>query len=328
MRILILGGTSFIGRAITRALLGLGHEVALYHRGRTEPSELARATHMHGDRSELFDRREEIARFGPDAVVDTYALTLRDARIAVSALPVDVPAVVLSSQDVYEAFEGFLTGRATAPLPIRENAPLRRRRYLYRDDPPPGVPADYEKIDVETVWSERRATILRLPMVYGPGDPQCREGFVLRRIAAGRRTIPVGAGNLLWSRAHVEDIAAAVVSALGNPAASGAIINIAESATVSVRRWIEQIAFAAGAELELVRVSEETLPADLMLTGTHAQHVLADTHLAEGLLHWTSDPADERVADSVRWHLRHQSYQPWGDADTAADERALRHRVS
>ncbi|WP_308796357.1 NAD-dependent epimerase/dehydratase family protein [Agromyces silvae] len=324
MRILILGGTSFIGRAIARALLGRGDVVALYHRGRTEPPELARAIHIHGDRADLPAHRPEIRRFRPDAVVDTYALTREDAAIAASVVPDGIPAIVLSSQDVYAAFDGFVSGEACAAVPLREDAPLRERRHLYRDDPPPGVPARYEKIDVEEGWSIRGATVLRLPMVYGPGDPQCREGFVLRRILAGRRAIPVGAGNLLWSRAHVEDVAAAVVAALGQPAARGTTINLAEPTTVSIRQWMQQIASAAEAQIDLVRVAEDALPPDLMLTKAHPQHVLVDTRLAEARLSWAPEPVEARVADSVRWHLEHRTPAPWTAADAAADDRALR----
>lgn len=327
MRILVLGGTTFIGRAISRALLAHGHELALAHRGRTEPAELARAIHIHTDRADLPRHRDAIARFGPDAVVDSYALTRRDAELATRAVAVGIPAVVLSSQDVYEAFDGFVTGEVRAPVPVREDAQLRSRRYLYRHAPPPGVPAEYEKIDVETVWSERGALILRLPMVYGPGDPQCREGFVLRRIAAGRRVIPVGAGNLLWSRVHVEDVGAAVVAAFGLPSVPSTIMNLGEPSTGSIRQWMEQIASAAGAAIEFARVTEAALPPDLMLTKAHPQHVLADVRLAEKRLGWAPVAARMRVADSVRWHLRHRTASAWTEADAAADERALLGRL-
>lgn len=328
MRILILGGTSFIGRAVTRRLLHDGDELLIFHRGRTEPAELGAAQHLHADRSALLEHREALARWRPDAVVDTYALTRRDAESAVAAVPASIPAVVLSSQDVYEAFSGFMSGSSVAAVPLREDAALRTRRFLYRGDPPPGVPADYEKIDVEAVWSARGAAILRLPMVYGPGDRQCREGFMLRRIAAGRRSMPFGTGNLLWSRAHVDDVAAAVAIALRTPAAQGSVINIADPSTASMELWSRQIADSAQSEIEFVRVPDRLLPSDLLLTGAHAQHVLADTRTAAEQLRWSPAQVEERIADSVRWHLEHRSFVPWTAEDTAADERAMSARFT
>ncbi|MDP3950469.1 NAD-dependent epimerase/dehydratase family protein [Microbacterium sp.] len=324
MRILVLGGTSFIGRAISQTLIDRGHTVAICHRGRTEPPELRQAQHIHTDRTHLGAVRDQLAAFSPNGIVDTYALTRRDAEIAVANLPLDVPAVVLSSQDVYEAFDGFLTSQHVASLPLREDAAIRTRRYLYRDTPPTGVPADYEKIDVEAVWSARGACILRLPMVYGAGDLQCREGFVLRRLVAGRHEIPVGAGNLLWSRMHVDDVAAATAAAAEDATMQGTVMNIAEPTTPSIGQWMLQIASAMNIEIELVDVPEDVLPPDLMLTKGHRQHILADARLAESRLLLHRSNTEARVSQSVTWHLQHQTWAPWTDDDAATDDRALR----
>ncbi|MGJ3509643.1 NAD-dependent epimerase/dehydratase family protein [Enemella sp. A6] len=328
MRILVLGGTSFIGHAISRTLIDHGHTVAICHRGRTEPSDLDRTHHIHTDRSNLGAVRRELASFCPEALIDTYALTRRDAEVAVANLPADIPAVVLSSLDVYEAFDGFLAGRAVAPLPLREDSALRSRRYLYRGESQPGVSDDYEKIDVEAVWSERGACILRLPMVYGPRDPQCREGFLLRRLASGRREIPIGAGNLLWSRAHVDDVAEVVTRAIENPATQGTIMNIAESVTPSIEQWMSQIAAAMSLEVDLVAVAEDAVPPDLVLTRTHKQHVVADTRLAEKLLFRGGPDLRERVSQSVAWHLQHKTWVPWTEEDAVADDFALQQRLA
>lgn len=324
MRILVLGGTSFIGRALSRTLIDRGHTVAVCHRGLTEPPELRAAYHIHADRENLGAVRDQLAGFSPDALIDTYALTRRDAQLAVDNLPPDVPAVVLSSQDVYEAFDGFLTGRPVASLPLREGSALRTRRYLYRESPPTGVPAEYEKIDVEAIWSARGACILRLPMVYGAGDPQVREGFVVRRLMSGRRVIPVGAGNLLWSRGYVDDIAVVAALAVEDTSTQGAVMNIAEPTTPSIEQWMLQIASAMNAEIELVRVPEEVLPSDLMLTKAHKQHVLADTRLAESRLLRHRFSLEARVSQSVAWHLQHHTWVPWTSDDAETDDGALR----
>lgn len=323
MRVLIFGGTAFIGRAVARRLMRGGHQVALCHRGRTEPPELAAATHLHADRTDTASVRSAIARFAPDVVLDAYALTAHDVETVLPAVPDGTPAVVLSSQDVYAAFAGFLAGKAVAAVPVREGDALRRRRYIHRDEPPPNVPATYEKLDVEEAWHERGATILRLPMVYGPHDSQCRENFVLRRIAAGRTRIPIGAGTLLWSRVHVEDLAEAIVTALRTPAAAGETLNIAEPNTPSMELWMLQIAEAAGVDVELVKVRDDLLPPDLLLTRAHPQHILVDASRAAALLGWSPRPPADRIADSVRWHLKHRTYASWTDADSEADDKAL-----
>ena len=80
-------------------------------------------------------------------------------------------------------------------MPIDESSPVRSERYPYRGKIP-GLEG-YEKLDVEEVYLPCGATICRLPMVYGEYDYQRREEFILRRVRAGRKQIPVGAANWL-----------------------------------------------------------------------------------------------------------------------------------
>jgi len=316
VRVLVLGGTRFIGRRIVARLAGRGDAVLVVHRGESEPSGPADGSHLHADRQQLARHRARIRAFGADAVVDTYALTAADVDAVLPVLP-DVPTVVLSSQDVYEAVNGLHAGRAVAAVPLTEDAQLRRNRYPYRGAGLPQVPDDYDKLDVEARWLPRGAVVLRLPMVYGPYDGQAREDVVLRRVRAGRNRMPIGSGGLLWSRAHVDDVASAVLSALDTRAADGRAVNIGETPTATMGAWAAQIVAAAGAALELVRVQDDVLPPDLALFGAPVQHLLADVRLAAELLGWA---ARERVAESVAWHLAHP---PWGGFDAAADERAL-----
>lgn len=322
MRILVLGGTRFIGRRIVERLHARGDPVLVVHRGSSEPAGWVPVQHLHTERQALGAHVEQIRAFDPDAVVDTYALTSDDVDAVLPALP-EVPTVVLSSQDVYQAAVGLRTDEVEGAVPLAEDAELRRQRYPYRGAGLPGVPGDYDKLDVEERWLPRGAVVLRLPLVYGPYDEQVREDLVLRRVRAGRRQMPVGAGNLLWTRAHVDDVATAVLAALDTRAADGLALNLGERTTPTMRVWIEQIIAAAGADLQLVRVPDQHLPPDLGLLRARAQHLLATSERAQHLLHWQpGDPAD-RVAASVRWHLQHPSQAGWTDDDSQAERAAL-----
>lgn len=322
MRILVLGGTGFVGRRIVERLHDRGDDVLVVHRGRRQPEPWVAVRHLRTDRQDLPRHRDVIRDFAPDAVVDAYALTAQDVTTAQSVLP-EVPTVVLSSQDVYQAFTGLSTGKCLSPVPLTEESEVRRDRYPYRGSGLEGIPEEYEKLDVEARWIDRGATVLRLPMVYGPHDRQRREDLVLRRIRAGRRRMPVGAGNLLWTRAHVDDVATGVLSAVDIRAGDGLAINLGETSTVPMIEWFEHIVRAAGAELELVRVPDDVLPAELALTGSPRQHILTSSALAQSLLSWApADPA-VRVAESVKWHLDNPPDTPWTDDDTKADDEAL-----
>jgi nucleoside-diphosphate-sugar epimerase len=70
MRVLIIGGTGFIGSYVLRRLLGDGHSVAVFHRGKSG-SDLPRdALRIIGDRRRLADSAGEFDRFAPQLVID------------------------------------------------------------------------------------------------------------------------------------------------------------------------------------------------------------------------------------------------------------------
>ena len=319
MRVVVLGGTRFIGRAIVEELAAAGHEVLVVHRGNLEPDDMPPVQHLHTDRMELGAHRGELAAFGPDAAVDCRALTGADSEIVLDTLPAGLRLVVISSIDVYRAFGALNQDLETDPVPLDEDSAVRPTRYPYRGLMP-GM-EHYDKLDVEDLYLARGATSVRLPMVYGEHDYQLREDFILRRLRAGRARIPFGAGTWLACRAYVRDVARGVHLVLESPDAAGHVFNLCEDRTYSMRMWSRMILDAAGSTAELVRVSDDLLPEDLKPTGNMSQHIVASAQKARSTLGWTtSDPA-ESLGTSVRWHLANPPPNP--DPDFSADDRAL-----
>jgi len=320
MRVVVLGGTGFVGRALVEELAQASHRLMLVHRGVHEPTNLPPAEHIHVDRLELQTVSDALRGFMPDAVVDSHALTRNEAVRAIAALPPDVRLVVLSSGDVYRAYGGLHAGQDTDAVPLDEMAPLRVDRYPYRGKEP-GLD-DYEKLDVEEVYGIRGATICRLPAVYGEHDYQRREEFILRRVRAGRTHLPIGAGTLLFSRGYVRDMARGIRMALESSAAQRQVLNFAERRTWSIGLLARKILEVAGAKAELVQVRDESLlPADLAITRTASQHLLMDSSKARTLLGWTDTEPMEALRRTVTWHLAHPPED--ADPDFSADDRAL-----
>jgi nucleoside-diphosphate-sugar epimerase len=310
----MLGGTRFIGRAITCALVDAGHDVLVVHRGEAEPDDLPPVQHLHVDRADLGSAAGELRAFAPDGVIDTIAMTAADADAALAVLPEGIRLVVLSSMDVYRAYSGLLTGTATDPVPADETSPVREQRYPYG--------GDYEKLDVEERYLARGGTVCRLPMVYGERDGQRREEFILRRVRAGRTRIPFGPGNGLLTRGYVDDVAQGVRLALESSAATGEVFNLGERRTATVRLWARMILDAAGADAELVAVPDDVLPEDLGLSAALPQHLMCDSAKARRLLGWQDSDPMEALRRSVAWHLAHPPTYD-GIDDFGADEAAL-----
>jgi nucleoside-diphosphate-sugar epimerase len=315
----MVGGTKFIGRRITEELIARGDEVTVVHRGRSEPDGLPVCGHLHAERGDFASLAAEVSALRPDAVVDTMALTTADVDAVLPHLP-DARLVVLSSVDVYRAFELAESPVSEVPVPTDEESPVRHGRYPYRDLMP--RLRDYDKLDVEPPYLARGAAVLRLGLIYGEHDGQRREEFILRRARAGRDRIPFGIGNLLMSKCYVGDVASAVLAAIDTDAARGQIFNVVEPVTGTVADWARQILAAAGHRADLVTVPNQELPADLDLTGQFAQHQLYDSHKARDLLGWRPGRAEQGISASVRWHLANPPAEP--DPDFSADDRALK----
>ena len=313
MRIAILGGTRFIGRAVVERLAAEGHELLVVHRGEHEPADLRAAAHAHVDRHDGPALAAALEPFGVEALVDVSGMNAAAADAALGAVGPSVKLVAISSGDVYRAYDGLHFDWTSDGLPLTEESPLRERRFVDG--------SQYENLEMEERYLPRGATVLRLGAVYGEHDYQRRFEFILRRVRAGRKRIPIGSGQFLFSRVYVGDVAAAVLLALAGEH-RGEAFNVVEPVTAPYRLFAEQILAAAGAsDVELVRVRDDLLPADLSLTGALDQHLLMDSWKARTVLGWAPvDPA-RSLRESVRWHLAN----PPSDAsdDFSADDDVL-----
>jgi nucleoside-diphosphate-sugar epimerase len=230
-----------------------------------------------------------------------------------SALPPGIRLVALSSVDVYRAYEALRNGTVTDPVPLTEESPLRAARNI--DGP------DWENLEIEEAYLSAGAVILRLGAVYGEHDYQHRFEPVLRRVRAGRTRMPVGTGNFLFSRVHAGDVAEAVLVALASPRSSGQCFNIVEARTSPMGLFYQEIIAAAGARLDLVRVSGDALPPDLRETAAIRQHLLASPAKARAVLGWQDAADNDALRRAVTWHLEHPPSDQNGDF--SADDAAL-----
>lgn len=318
MRVLVIGGTVFVGRATVRQLVEAGHDVAVLHRGNHEPEDLADVTHIHGDRNDLGPLVSEIHAFAPDVVWDNMAMFGYQASHVVDTLG-DRRYVVTSSQDVYKMYGALHAGVGTEPVPADETSPVREERYPYKGQFP-GMD-EYDKLDVENIYLAAGATVLRWPMVYGPNDGQRREEYVVSRVRAGRKKIPIGSGTWLSTKGFAEDIATGTRLAIENEGVRGEIFNLNERYTYPMGLWTQMILDAAGSDAELVRVPDEKLPEDLSLLGVVPQHFLADGGKARRELGFVDTDPRDALKITVEWHLANPPQKE--PEDFASDDEAL-----
>jgi nucleoside-diphosphate-sugar epimerase len=286
MRILFIGGTRFIGLSAVRQLHENGHQLTLLHRGQTRADLPDGIDEILGDKAALETHAGAIKEAAPEVVVHMMAVDEGDARRLVEVCRgVARRTVVISSGDVYLAY-GRLLGTdpgPPVPLPVTEESPLREKLYPYRAQA--AGPADwryhYDKILVEqTAQSEPDlpATILRLPMVYGPRDYQRRIFPYLKRMDDGRPAILLDRKLAAWRapRSFVEDVGAAIALAATDERASGRIYNVAEADALTEEEWVAAIGRAAGWQGEIVTVDPGQI-ADSQRWKANGQQLVIDS---------------------------------------------------
>jgi nucleoside-diphosphate-sugar epimerase len=239
MRVLVMGGTRFVGLPAVRELLALGHEVILFHRGSRSPQWAGAVSEIIGDRNDA----ESLARvrgLEMDAVIDMSAYTERSTRSLLEALP-RVPLVVhVSTLNVY---------RPSPVLPWPEDLP-------YGPHPLWGAYA-VEKIGCEQALRELRpaplsTVVVRLPLVLGPGNFIPREEFVLNRLLDGEVLYLSGDGQAVHQYVWYEHAAHALVRGLESDAAGFVAYNVASvRCMTSLEGFVEVCADVVGTEPRL-----------------------------------------------------------------------------
>lgn len=258
MRLMIVGANGFIGRAVARAATARGTEV--FAVSRSPPSGRPDGfTHLTGDRRRAARIRELSVDLGLDAIVDVIAMTLVDTLPLLRALEgVDARYVLVSSSDVYRNYG--LLHRQERGMPvttqIAEDGALRKSRYPYRTNPPRASDdprrwlEDYDKIPIERAVRAQapRWTILRLPMVYGPGDAQHRFRWAIEHMATSDLPLVIPRAFAFWvsTYGYVDDVADAIALASMHPSAQNRVYNVGEPDCVHHLDWARRFATALG----------------------------------------------------------------------------------
>jgi nucleoside-diphosphate-sugar epimerase len=302
MRLVFVGGTRFIGHAAACQAVARGHEVTLLHRG-THAAEVAGAREAIVDRRDPGALARAIAVARPDAVVDTLAMTKSDAETSALALRIaQVPAVILSSQDVYSAW-GAVLGHNAPPTEaeLDESSPLMDVRFPYRGKPH-DAGEDYDKKDVEVVFRDATqvaSCVLRLPAVFGRRDYNRRFGAIVDALDAGEALPCKGGASLRWTHAHVRDVGHAIVLAAEKVKRGFSVYNVGERTTPTMRARVEAIARAAKREA-LFCEAEEPLPEAFAVLGRPPVDLVArTTRIRDELGFAEITTEDERLRDLV-----------------------------
>jgi nucleoside-diphosphate-sugar epimerase len=335
MQVLIVGGTGFIGPEVVRVLAARRHGVTLFHRGQTRADLPPGVNHISGDRRDLPAFRNEFKRLAPEVVLDMICYTAKEAEAAAQTFGgVAGRMVAASSMDVYRGYGRLLRIEDGPPeaIPFTEDSPLRQAMYPHRAiaTAPEDFAQSYEKIFVErAVMNNPRlpGTVLRLPAVYGPGDPHRRTLEYLKRMDEGRGHILIEEmrARWRWTRGYVENVAAAIALAVTDGRAAGRIYNVGERDALTEAEWARSIGDAAGWGGEVVAAPKELIPGHLLAPYDWQHHIVGDTtRMREELGYAESVSRQDALKKTVEWERAHppERVDP-ARFDYAAEDAAL-----
>jgi nucleoside-diphosphate-sugar epimerase len=337
MRILVIGGNGFIGTPLVGQLLEAGHDVGVFHR--TPDRSNQKVAQIQGDRNRLPEYGAELRRFAPQVIIDMILSSgAQAAQLVDLAGELNARVVAVSSMDVYRAW-GVIMGTepgGSEPMPITEDSPLRTAGRAYPEEMVETlktiftwVNSDYDKIGVELAVMRGRTegTVVRLPMVYGPGDPLHRLHGVLKRIRDGRPAIILAEDFAAWRgpRGYVENVAHAIAVACGSEAAFGRIYHVCDEPSLPELEWQRKIAAQTNWNGRWVVLPRRQTPKHLLLPGNASQHLVASSaRIRQQLGYRELFTLEEALHRTISWE---QANPPAGPSfhsfDYPAEDRAL-----
>ena len=271
MRILIMGGTRFIGVSLTKILVAQGHEVVLFNRG-NKPAPVEGIKQIHGDRKNPVELKEKLQGQKFDAIFDNNGRELKDTKPLVEIFKGQLQHFIyVSSAGVY---------LPSTQMPHREDDPV---------DPQSRHKGKYET--EKYLASEKIPfTSVRPTYIYGPGNYNDLEAWFFDRLSRNLPILIPEAGLHFTQFGHVEDLAMAMSAVLGNQKAIGQIYNISGDRYVTFTGLAKACGSAMGKDPDTVEIKYYD-PGKFSFGKRKAfpirvQHFFADISKAMNELNW------------------------------------------
>ncbi|SPE35111.1 NAD-dependent epimerase/dehydratase [Candidatus Sulfopaludibacter sp. SbA6] len=251
MKVLVIGGTLFIGRLLVEELLKAGHDVAVLHR-KPKHDFPKRVENLTADRNDAESLEEALSGRRFEVVFDNVydwerGTTAAQVEATVRACGKRVSRYIFLSS--VGAYGDGLNHKESDPLaPDYHAEPYVRHkatteRLLFRMRAVTGFPV----------------VTFRPPFVYGANNPFYREQFFWDRLRAGRPVIIPGDGHRLMQFAYVNDLVQAMIRAMVEPKAVGEAFNMGDPKPVTQVELVERLARVANVEPALVRIPRDMI---------------------------------------------------------------------
>lgn len=301
MKILILGGTLFLGRALVEAALARGHEVTLFNRGRSAEDLFPQVEKLRGDRDGGLEALR--GRFW-DAVIDTCGYVPRLVGASAELLADSVHCYVfISSVSAY----------ADLSRPVVESAPLATIADETVEEITGATYGPLKALSERAVEEALpgRTLVIRPGLIVGPYDPTPRFSYWTARMARGGEVLAPGEPEAPVQLIDARDLAEWVVRMI-EAKRVGTFNATGPGHALTISGLLEACRAAAGSDSPLTWVDENFLVERGVQPWTHlplwmpesrASHryfhrIDIDRALAAGL---TFRPLVDTARDTLAW---------------------------
>ena len=326
MKILILGGTRFLGRHLVEASLARDHAVTLFNRGESNPGLFPGVTELYGNRDgDLATLEEALAGEAWDAVIDTCGYVPRIVRASAALLSGTVPHYTfISTLSVYAdlATQGLDESAPVATMADETVEEITEETYG-------PLKALCERV-VADVYSDG-ALIIRPGLIVGPHDPTDRFTYWPVRVAAGGEVLAPGTGDPPVQFIDVRDLAAWTVKMV-EQAETGVYNATGPAGGVLMREFLEKTRDSSGSNASFTWVDEAFLlergvtpwiEIPLWIPGDEALgfgSVNVERAIRAGL---TFRPQEETIAGTLAWAEARPDGHEWRAGLDREREKAL-----
>ena len=328
MRVLVLGGTVFLGRHVVETLLARGHEVTLFHRGKRGRELFPDVERVLGDRATDLDRLPTGVTW--DAVVDTSAYIPAVAAASAAALRERAGRYVfISSISVYDLSRAPIDESSPTP----ELPPDASRDVMVAETYGP-LKVLCER-EVRSAFGDDRTLIVRPGLIVGPYDPTDRFTYWPVRFARGGDVLVPDDLDAQTPIIDVRDLATFIVDAIEH--GSSGVVNTAGTPDTTLRAMFDACAVAGTVPSAIVPVDLATLrelgieqwsdlPAWIAPGSGHdgMRNIDPTRALAMGLRHRS---LAETAAATLDWAARERGTEPFAAGLTPEREAAALARV-
>lgn len=255
MKILFIGGSGTISRAVTQQTLAAGHDLWLLNRGQRRP--VAGAQVIVGDITDVAGVRAALRGHSWDVVVQFIAFTPADVRRDLELFRgVARQYIFISSASVYQ--------RPLAHYLVTESTPRANPHWEYSRLK---IAAEQE-LEAAHRADAFPAVIVRPSLTYGEDmvplvlNASGKGWTLIDRLRRGAPVIVPGDGSSLWTITHNSDFAAGLIGLFGNAATHGQAFHITSDEVLTWNQIFAQAAAAAGVRApRLVHIPSDFLVA-------------------------------------------------------------------